>query len=71
MAGDNDRLGKILMQVTDQNKAIYTRRLGALAPTLGVISAVSLMVLMVVNLFSIVAFSELISKMMDEASSPN
>lgn len=70
MASDKERLGKILMQVADQNKAIYTRRLEALAPALGVISALSLMVLMiVVNLYSIIPFSELISKMMDEASS--
>ncbi len=69
---DKERLGKILMQVADQNKAICARRLEALAPTLDVISALSLIVLMVVvNLYSIVPFSELILKMMDEASSLN
>lgn len=70
MASDKERLGQILMQVADQNKAIYARRLENVAPILGVISGLSVMVLMVVvNLYSIIPFSELISKMMDEASS--
>lgn len=69
MATDKDRLGEILEQVSDQNRAIYVRRLEVLQPIMQVIGGLSMvLVYAVTGLYSIVPFSELFGKLMSDAS---
>lgn len=69
MASDKDRLGEILEQVADQNRAIYVRRLEVLQPVMAVIGGLSMvLVYAITGLYSIVPFSELFGKLMSDAS---
>lgn len=69
MASDKDRLGEILEQVADQNKAIYIRRLEVLQPIMQLIGGLSMvLVYAITGLYSIVPFSELFGVLMNEAS---
>lgn len=69
MASDRDRLGDILEQVADQNRAIYIRRLELLQPILAGIGAASMILVYGISgLYSIVPFSELFGRLMEDAS---
>ena len=69
MASDKERLGEILEQVADQNRAIYVRRLEVLQPIMAVIGGLSMvLVYAITGLYSIVPFSELFGKLMEDAS---
>jgi general secretion pathway protein F len=69
MASDKERLGEILEQVADQNRAIYVRRLEVLQPIMSVIGGLSMVLVYgITGLYSIVPFSELFGKLMSDAS---
>lgn len=69
MASDKERLGEILEQVADQNRAIYIRRLEILQPIMATIGGLSMiLVYAVTGLYSIVPFSELFGRLMEDAS---
>lgn len=69
MASDKERLGEILEQVSDQNRAIYVRRLEVLQPIMQVIGGLSMvLVYAITGLYSIVPFSELFGRLMEDAS---
>lgn len=68
MATDKERLGEILEQVADQNKAIYIRKLEVLQPIMQTIGGISMiLVYAITGLYSIVPFSELFGKLMSDA----
>jgi general secretion pathway protein F len=69
MASDKERLGDILEQVADQNRAIYIRRLEILQPIMQFISGISMVLVYgITGLYSIVPFSDLFGKLMGDAS---
>ncbi|QAY80150.1 type II secretion system F family protein [Sphingosinicella sp. BN140058] len=69
MATDKERLGEILEEVADQNKAIYVRRLELMQPIMGAIGGLSMiLVYAITGLYSIVPFSELFGALMQDAS---
>ena len=69
MATDKDRLGEILEQVADQNRAIYVRRLEIMQPIMALVSGLSMMIVYgLVSLYSIIPFSDLFGKLMSDAS---
>lgn len=69
MASDKERLGEILEQVADQNRAVYIRRLEVLQPVMAGISGMSMIVVYGISgLYSIVPFSELFGRLMEDAS---
>lgn len=69
MASDKERLGEILEQVADQNRAIYIRRLEVLQPIMGFVGGVSMILVYgITGLYSIVPFSDLFGKLMADAS---
>lgn len=66
MASDKDRLGIILDQVADQNRAGYIRRLEIIQPIMGLVGGLSMsMVYAVVGLYSVVPFSGVLGGLMD------
>jgi general secretion pathway protein F len=69
MATDKERLGEILEQVADQNRAVYIRRLEVLQPIMQVIGGLSMVLVYgITGLYSIVPFSDLFGKLMGDAS---
>lgn len=69
MASDKERLGEILEQVADQNRSIYVRRLEVLQPIMAVLGGLSMiLVYAITGLYSIVPFSDLFGKLMEDAS---
>lgn len=69
MASDKERLGEILEQVADQNRSIYVRRLEVLQPIMQVIGGLSMILVYgITGLYSIVPFSDLFGKLMQDAS---
>lgn len=72
MASDKDRLADIMSEVAEQNRALYVRRLEFLEPMMKVVQVLGISTLfVVVNLYSIVPFSQLFSSLMAEANSLN
>lgn len=69
MASDKERLGEILEEVADMNRSIYVRRLEVLQPIMAVLGGLSMvLVYAITGLYSIVPFSDLFGKLMEDAS---
>lgn len=72
MATDKERLGEILTQVADQNKALYIRRLNSVQPVLGFTGGLSMIIVYGVSgLYSIVPFAGLFEQLLGSAYGTN